>query len=138
MAISELAKRLRRHDWNWSYRETRMRVLTKDLVGYKRVKTEQANFSWKEKRYTIALLIPKGTIVHCSGSRRKCRARMAVVLDDYQVGPTKSLRQWSDAIIYKQGKVVRPDRPFSLNLEECASGIHFFWEAREAQRYNMN
>jgi hypothetical protein len=106
-----------------------LRVLTKDLIGYKKVKQNK----WPYAPKTIALLIPAGAIVHCASSGRKCRASKAYVLDMYEAGDCHSLRTWD--FKYKQNQKIVPTLPFSLYTEECAAGIHFFWSWHAADRY---
>lgn len=39
------------------------------------------------------------------------------------------------AFVYKVGKIVKPTEKFNTRSITCASGIHFFWTKKQAERY---
>ena len=115
------------------------RKLTKDLIVFKKVRPRMNGYIWVTKRdVIIALMIPKGSVVHCHGPHQKCRANRAVVLDTYEQDQGDNVfltSQRSAHFKYIQNKVVRPVMPFSFRQGDCESGIHFFLTPSEAMKY---
>ena len=103
---------------------------------------------WKKARYKhvktciVKLEIPNDA-KRSSATTRKCRCDKAVVLAAYDLLSGEEINKetfifsvYDDSFIYKVGDMIRPKEPFNDNrFIECASGIHFFIDRREAERY---
>lgn len=90
------------------------------------------------------LLIPADA-KRSSGFGRKCRASKAEVLGFYDLDGHMFDRKlcyeihsyWHWDFNYEVGKIVEPEEPFDEDRwSECASGIHFFMNRREAIEYS--
>ena len=101
--------------------------------------------AWKKCESTngtviVKLLIPEDAR-RSSGTGRKCRADMAVVLEiqtiDGDVLEGDIVWSMYDSyFIYEVGKTVTPNKPFCEDrFDECSSGIHFFINRQEAVEY---
>ena len=102
---------------------------------------------WKKARYgrgdicIVKLKIPADA-KRSSATTRKCRCDKAVVLayesfngeEINKEAPIFSM--YDNNFTYKVGDTIRPKEPFNNNrFAECASGIHFFIDRVEAERY---
>ena len=79
---------------------------------------------------------------------KKCRCSEAKVLGFYYVSkPDKEIEKpeafWFSSLFdsgfkYELGKTVRPKHGFYVDrFQECASGIHFFMDVKDAQNYSF-
>lgn len=122
------------------------------MLGYKAVLQEKSHMSVYEKYGLVTLRIPVGAQVYLT--EKKCRASHAMVLSieklrfakplctcssctkaraEFVPGPlSRAVSIYTREFVYVAGKAVRPELPFSLEKEECASGIHFFRTKDEA------
>ena len=103
---------------------------------------------WKKARYglgktcIIKLGIPNDA-KRSSATTSKCRCDKAVVLAAYDFISGEEINKetpifsvYDDSFIYKVGDTIRPTEPFNDDrFIECASGIHFFIDRGEAERY---
>lgn len=98
------------------------------------------------KRAIAVLQVPMamGTFIHMSNS--KCRTTEAFVERIESVKKNKKGKytqylegtsQFDWAFRYCVGKYVKPRKKFSHNRDDCASGIHFFFTRKEAEKYNV-
>lgn len=92
----------------------------------------------------VKLLIPADA-KRSSGFGRKCRASKAEVLGFYDLDGHIFDRKfcyhihsyWNWDFDYEVGKIVEPEEAFNEDRwSECASGIHFFMNRREAIEYS--
>lgn len=94
----------------------------------------------------VKLLIPEDS-KRSSSIGRKCRAEKAKVLEfqsltgerlDYPHGPLKTaVSSYDQNFIYKPGEIITPTNNFCDDrFQECAGGIHFFIDRREAAHYS--
>ena len=103
---------------------------------------------WKKARYglnktcIVKLGIPNDA-KRSSATTSKCRCDKAVVLAAYDFISGEEINKetpifsvYDDSFIYKVGDTIRPTEPFNDDrFIECASGIHFFIDRGEAERY---
>ena len=103
---------------------------------------------WKKARYglgktcIVKLGIPNDA-KRSSATTTKCRCDKAVVLAAYDLYSGEEINKetsifsiYDDSFIYKVGDTIRPTEPFNDDrFMECASGIHFFIDRIEAERY---
>jgi hypothetical protein len=78
----------------------------------------------------VELLIPVNAERVGGYTGRKCRASKAVVVD----GSGES--KFDNSFVYKQGKMVIPDKWDDDPRIECGPGIHFFLTRKEAEEYS--
>lgn len=112
-------------------------ILDKDTIVYK---FAMINSKYKNIPYcsfvTIKLLIKAGTIVHFTSD--KCRAKQATVINIKQYGKKEELSEafsWhSRGFKYHPGETYIIDQ-FSMKLERCGSGIHFFRTLKEVKNF---
>lgn len=78
------------------------------------------------------LTVPEDTLVYVgSGIEQKCRAERARVETLYvhnmfgKMGDV-GFSQYDDSFTYEEGDIVEPRTSYSVEDEECSSGIHFF------------
>lgn len=93
----------------------------------------------------LTLLVPAKAKRHSSGYRRdnKLRVSEAKVIEArersgrlFQVKRGDRLESVHfNMFLYKIGKTVRPEKPFDLGPETCASGIHGFLSVTSARSY---
>ena len=121
---------------NLSSADLRYAENAKLAIAQTRILPEGEIIGWKKCRngVLVKLSIPANAKrSHAFG--RKCRAEFASVLE--VIGAKEGISSYSDAVVYKVGKTVKPEQPFDENWqEECASGIHFFITREEAEAYN--
>lgn len=108
-----------------------LRTTAVDIIVYKKV-------YGKGNRHVIAtLMIPAGTQVHIT--YQKCRAAKAkvVALQLRTSGKhvAKAHSGYFSYFTYTVDAIVKPHNGFSRYREECAGGIHFFVNARQACAY---
>ena len=103
---------------------------------------------WKKARYgrgdiCIVKLKITADAKRSSATTRKCRCDKAVVLAAYEYfngeeinKETPIFSMYDNNFTYKVGDTIRPKEPFNDDrFMECASGIHFFIDRVEAERY---
>lgn len=126
-----------------------VRRLWKPITGYKKVRGEN------DVEVIVTLRIPMFALVYASLAFDKCklRASRAKVVSMEVVQPREYARDGCDCrgcararntipgpymgkatsshtseFVYEIGKTVRPEKPFSMEDEQCASGIHFYMD----------
>ena len=99
-------------------------------------------FGWKKlKDDIIAKLFIPEEAQRSSGTGRKCRCSEATVmelqdLDGNALDIDVAYSKYDPAFEYRIGKTVTPKEPFCEDrFCECASGIHFFINRKEAVEY---
>ena len=91
-------------------------------------------------RVIVKLIIPAHA-KRLSSTGRKCRADKAIVQEIQALDgqPLENIKAWSmhdGTFAYAVGETVTPREPFCENRwQECASGIHFFINRKEAVDY---
>lgn len=100
---------------------------------------------WMIRYVVVELEIPKGSMVFSDAlhntaklamwiDNRKCRADKAIVKSI--VGGYAQCHSLQDEeFIYKVGETVKPTEPFSKRNRQCASGIHFFYDRSDAEKW---
>jgi|SRR5580658_1247363 hypothetical protein len=90
---------------------------------------------WKKLSGTILakLSIPAKAKRTASLVGRKCRAERAKVLAI--IGANIGVSQHDISVVYKVGRIVRPDKYDPDFRVECSHGIHFFLTREEAEVY---
>jgi hypothetical protein len=97
----------------------------------------------------VKLSLPEGTFVHLGDNHGhnkhlKCRASQVRVLGFYTMKSKKlpnstevfaGFGRMTSKFFYTVGSVVLPRKPFVKLNKTCASGIHFFFSKRAAERY---
>ena len=124
----------------------KIRVHTKDLSE---VDLSQGSLCGLHYNAIANLIIPVNAIIHCQPigfelamsriNYRKMRASKAKV-HSIALIKTKQLvsigrSSMSYKFIYMPGKIVSPERTFSMIPYTCESGIHFFLSLPDALRY---
>ncbi len=137
-----------------SYKITPCRILEhegKTLIGYKKVRLDDANNYSQECEYGIVTLKIGPKTPRQQAKARKCRAAKATVVsikalletgylgrhDTYnnKRRPKVAYSDYDPAFKYRIGKTVTPTAPYDPAYKECASGIHFFLTEQEALDY---
>jgi hypothetical protein len=83
--------------------------------------------------FVLELTLMPGALIIIHSYESKSRASFAIVQKH-----DKRMRLysgWDHTFVYRSDRCVRPRRPFSLSLEACASGIHFFFNKKAAKDY---
>jgi hypothetical protein len=108
-------------------------IIRKTIV-WKKVHNIHYPNSYKE--IIIPLTLPIGTIIHMGWSiYRKCRANQAIVDD---IGPRIYRAGWPcKNFYYRSFSFVFPQNKFNTSLEECGSGIHFFFTKEDAESWTF-
>jgi len=103
-------------------------TVEEDMIVYKKLQGQRI----------ASLLLTKGQTFQ-SKTKNKCRTDKAVVLEiksldgstDYKTG----ISFQDSGFIYNVGETVYPKEPYCTDIDECASGIHFFLTRKEAEDY---
>ena len=104
-------------------------------VASTRILPEGDLIAWKlcRDKVLVKLLVP-AEARRSSAFGRKCRAEYVKVLE--VIGATEGVSIYTEKIVYKTGKTVKPLENFCDDYtQECASGIHFFITRLEAENY---
>jgi hypothetical protein len=108
-----------------------------DFVGWKKAFVLDSS-----EAVIVKLRIPKGA-KRSSATGRKCRAEKAKVLAFYNLDGTewkdvsKVVSIYDKSFVYKIGKMVLAENYQEDRWQECAKGIHFFLNRREAVEFEM-
>ena len=103
---------------------------------------EDKFIGWKKAdNHIVKLLIPSDA-KRSSSTGRKCRCSKAKVLEIYNLDGTIAEERevksnYDNSFIYKVGEIVEVTDFDENRWEECASGIHFFMQRKEAIDYDM-
>ena len=103
---------------------------------------EDEFIGWKKAdNHIVKLLIPTEA-KRSSATTRKCRCSKAKVLAIYELDGTESKdtevkSNYDNSFIYKVGEIVEVIDFDENRWEECAKGIHFFMQRKEAIDYGM-
>ena len=103
---------------------------------------EDAFIGWKKAdNHIVKLLIPSDA-KRSSSTGRKCRCSKSKVLAIYELDGTESKdtevkSNFDNSFIYKVGETVEVADFDKNRWEECAKGIHFFMQRKEAIDYDM-
>lgn len=106
-----------------------------EFIGWKKCKAHG-----NDKRGLIVKLHIPEDAKRSSSTGRKCRCEKAVVLEIQEIDGTKAdccaYSTYDQSFEYKVGETVSPKEAFNEDRwAECASGIHFFLNRREAVEY---
>ena len=103
---------------------------------------EDEFIGWKKAdNHIVKLLIPSDA-KRSSSTGRKCRCSKAKVLAIYELDGTESKdtevkSNYDNSFIYKVGEIVEVADFDENRWEECAKGIHFFMQRKEAIDYDI-
>jgi hypothetical protein len=126
------------------YEEYRIEKITKPMIGFKKVVIRNST-GYPVGYAIVKLQIHAGARVGYEPDllNWKHRASIATVLEIKNQNKYKLKKgdyyssDYDTSFKWWVGKTVFPRRPYSMNLEACQSGIHFFRSAFHAQRYNF-
>jgi len=113
-----------------------------DLKKYFWIIPEEGSFiAWKKCRNAIVKLeIPLKAKRTSNLLNRKCRAEFVKVLQIWDLKGNeidKAIGMYNPEIIYRVGKITKPDKYNDDFTKDCSNGIHFFLTRGEAEEFNM-
>jgi hypothetical protein len=147
-AIHDLMQRVEVVDWRRGVSNRAYLRVVKPTLVFKGVYVMCGYNDW---RNAIAELeLPVGAVFHFSSRNAKCRATRARVVRIYAIDaegeqvislpkPPRNARSTYDTtFMYHVGALVKPNRKFTTGFRRdtvCASGIHFYFDQRDAIRF---
>ena len=105
--------------------------------------SDGAFIGWKKARHCgeavlVKLLIPEDA-KRSSAAGRKCRCDKAKVIEILtlkgNIEVESAVSNYDSSFIYKKGEVVCEPNFCENRFKECATGIHFFIDRKEAEKY---
>lgn len=105
--------------------------------------SDGAFIGWKKARHCgeavlVKLLIPEDA-KRSSATGRKCRCDKAKVIEILtlkgNIEVESAVSNYDSSFVYKKGEVVCEPNFCENRFEECATGIHFFIDRKEAEKY---
>lgn len=130
-----------------SRKPTAEQIITKrNMVVWKKAVFVANKNDCTRTRCLVKLRILKGTRMNlCTGSnveRRKCRAKAAEVLGFYTLKgkkfhPYSVHSSYNYRFKYELGQKIKIKDYLLVSTLQCAQGIHFFVERKDAKRYKI-
>jgi len=126
-----------------AYKRGTFKRINKDTIVYKKVRDRRS-----KKEYILEMLLPEGATYYGRKSG-KCRADMMIPLTFYSISgmwnnsnikcmvDKKMINHYGKyyhGIKYVVDEVIKPNK-FSKRQQQCAGGIHFFFDVDEAIAY---
>lgn len=105
--------------------------------------SDGAFIGWKKARHCGEAVLVKLLITEdakrSSATGRKCRCDKARVIEILSMKDNKELESavsdYNSSFVYKKGETVREPNFCEDRFNECAEGIHFFIDRKEAENY---
>lgn len=103
---------------------------------------EDEFIGWKKADNLIVKLLIPSDARRSSSTGRKCRCSKAKVIEIYNLDGTIAEKRevksnYDNSFVYKVGETVEVTDFDENRWKECAKGIHFFMQRKEAIDYNM-
>ena len=103
---------------------------------------EDEFIGWKKADNLIVKLLIPSDARRSSSTGRKCRCSKAKVIEIYNLDGTIAEKRevksnYDNSFVYKVGETVEVTEFDENRWKECAKGIHFFMQRKEAIDYNM-